>query len=554
VRASPPDAGPPPAPPPPPPRRRRAGRAAAAPLSALQRAERALNASESQLAAVIDATLDAIVTVDREGRVVLFNHGASRMFGCARAQALGASLERWLPQALQFVRRADTRPEPAAGVLVRQLALEARREDGTPFPAEASVARIALDAGPLYSLTVRDLSVALAAEQEREALERQLRQSQKMEALGTLAGGIAHDFNNIVAAILGNARLAQDALPQDARAQRFVAEIAGAGQRARELVRRILSFARQQPGELVGQPLQPLVREAVQLLRAMLPSGIALVHEEDAEPAWVLADATQVSQVLVNLGTNAWQAIGARPGRITIAVGRDAGQACVTVTDDGCGMDAATVERIFEPFFTTKPKGEGTGLGLPVVHGIVRNHGGRIAVDSRPGEGSVFRVWLPLAPAPTAAADALPAHPAVPAPPAAPVPPAALEGAGRHVVYLDDYPAMVLMVQALLQARGYRVTGFQDPHEALAWLRAQPQPPDLLVSDHNMPGCSGLELAGRLRRVHPRLPVILASGYVTEALRSEAAALGVRHVFDKPRGAEELVELVGRTLEETTDA
>ncbi len=526
-------------------------------LRALQRAERALNASESQLAAVIDATLDAIVTVDREGRVVLFNHGASRMFGCTRAQALGASLERWLPQALQFVRRADGRAEPAAGVLVRQLALQACRDDGTPFPAEASVARIALDGGPLYSLTVRDLSVALAAEQEREALERQLRQSQKMEALGTLAGGIAHDFNNIVAAILGNARLAQDTLPPDAQAQRFVAEIAGAGQRARELVRRILSFARQQPGELACQPLQPLVREAVQLLRAMLPSGIALEHAEDAEPAWVLADATQVSQVLLNLGTNAWQAIGARPGRITVTMGRDAGQACISVADDGCGMDAATQERIFEPFFTTKPKGEGTGLGLPVVHGIVRAHGGRIAVDSRPGEGSVFRVWLPLAESPRGPALApVPAAAATPAPPppahANPTP--APEGGGRHVVYLDDYPAMVLMVQALLQGRGYRVTGFQDPHAALDWLRAQPQPPDLLVSDHNMPGCSGLELAAQLRAVHPALPVILASGYVTDALRAEARALGVRHVFDKPRGAEELVELVGRTLEEIPHA
>ncbi|MGZ5847874.1 MAG: hybrid sensor histidine kinase/response regulator [Ramlibacter sp.] len=511
-------------------------------LHALEQAERALNASESQLAAVIDAVADAIVTVDADGNVLLFNQGASRMFGCGRAGALGAGVERWLPEAMDCIRGLQGGDGGVPGLLARALPLQARREDGASFLAEASVARIDDGGRPLYTLTVRDLTPALAVERERQLLEMQLRQSQKMEALGTLAGGIAHDFNNIVAAILGNARLARDRSAADAPVQPFVAEITRAGLRARDLVQRILAFSRNQPPDFSVQPLEPLVREGVQLLRAMLPSGIELVHEAASQAVIVRADATQVSQVLMNLGTNAWQAIGPHPGRITVWTGTAGSDAVIEVADTGCGMDEHTVERMFEPFFTTKAQGEGTGLGLPVVHGIVRAHGGRIDVESRPGQGSTFRIHLPLAPA----GDLPSALPCGDRPPVAKAPPA--PAGGRHVVYLDDYPAMVLMVRAILEAQGYRVTGFEDPQAALGWLQAHAGEADLVVSDYNMPGCSGLELAARLRELRPQLPVILASGYITDDLRQAATEVGVRHLFDKPRGVEELCGLVDEVL------
>ncbi|TFZ08316.1 hybrid sensor histidine kinase/response regulator [Ramlibacter humi] len=511
-------------------------------ITSHKQAEQALNASESQLAAVIDTSVDAIITVDAEGRIVLFNRGAGAMFGCSRMEALGRTLHDWLPQAAGFIATAHARAAITPAELVRGLALQARRTDGTGFPAEASLSRIVLGGNALYCLTVRDLTQPLQAEQARQSLELQLRQSQKMEALGTLAGGIAHDFNNIVAAIMGNARLARDHCDAGSPARPFISEIASAGVRARDLVQRILSFSRNQPAVFTCQALQPLVREGVQLLRAMLPSGIQVVCDVPDEDLLVCADPTQVSQVLMNLGTNAWQAIG-RQGRITVSLAREGREACLCVADNGCGMDAGTVERIFEPFFTTKAKGEGTGLGLPVVHGIVSSHGGRITVDSQPGEGTVFRIWLPMAQ--ESAARAQPAPPPLPAA----VDATERRGRGEHVLYLDDYPAMVLMVTAVLEGRGYRVTGFDDPLRALEWLREHAGETDLVVSDYNMPGCSGLELAQQLRHLRPELPLVLASGYITDELRQGAAELGVRSLFDKPRGVEELCDLVGEVLQ-----
>jgi signal transduction histidine kinase/ActR/RegA family two-component response regulator len=471
------------------------------------------------------------------------------MFSCSRADALGAPIGRLLPQAMQFIAPpADgALPSPAPRVLARARPLAARRANGEEFTAEASISRIDLGGRVLYALQLRDLSPRLAAEEERRALELQLRQSQKMEALGTLAGGIAHDFNNIVAAILGNAALAAAHLEQPDSARPFVAEISKAGLRARDVVQRIMAFSRKQAAVFSCQPLQPLVEEGVQLLRAMLPSGIEVVHDMPDEPMLVRADATQISQVLMNLGTNAWQALGSQPGRIVVTLDRDGDLARLSVSDSGCGMDEGTMQRIFEPFFTTKAKGEGTGLGLPVVHGIVHAHGGHIGVHSRKGEGTTFVIRLPL----IAEAEA-----AAPTQEAACQAAAPLAGQGRHVVYLDDYPAMVFMMKATLEVLGYRVTGFEDATVALAYLDQHAGDVDLLVTDYNMPRHSGLELAERVRDLRPELPVILASGYITDELRREAAAIGVHHLFDKPRGIEDLCGLIGRVLapQEACDA
>lgn len=509
-------------------------------ITGYREAQLALNASESQLAAVIDAATEAVITVDAQGRIVVFNEAAGAMFGCRRADALGAPLQRFLPGALPFAPCRDEAgrgPGRAPRVLACSLPLRGVRPNGGDFPLEASISLIQLQGRTLYCLVLRDLTERVAAEEARRTLESQLRQSQKMEALGTLAGGIAHDFNNIVAAILGNAELARANLQQPQLTQVFLGEISKAGLRARDLVQRIMAFSRNQPPLFRCQLLHPLIEEGVQLLRAMLPSGIEVVYQAESRSLYVNADGSQISQVLMNLGTNAWQSLGSAPGQIIVRLRECNGEARMAVTDTGCGMDAATIQRIFEPFYTTKAKGEGTGLGLPVVHGIVRSHGGHIEVTSVPGRGSTFEVSLPLVPQPECAAPEPPASPA-----------GEVRGRGQHVLYLDDYPAMVFMMTATLQARGFRVSGFGDAREALAWLSQHAAEVDLVVTDYNMPGCSGLELAGEVARLRPGLPLILASGLITEELRQGAAKLGVEHLFDKPRGIEELCALVARVL------
>ncbi|MFN0162903.1 MAG: PAS domain S-box protein [Burkholderiales bacterium] len=400
---------------------------------------------------------------------------------------------------------------------------------------------------------VTDIGARKAAEEARASLEAQLRESQKMEAIGTLAGGIAHDFNNIIGAVLGNVELARGDAGDNPRLQESLEEIRKAGERARAVVRQILSFSSRQGVERSPVSPGPLVSEVARLLRSALPARVLVETDIAADLPMILAEPTQVEQVLLNLALNASQAMPGRAGRIEISaapVTLDAAAASalssqlqpgdwvrLSVADDGDGMDAATVARIFEPFFTTKPVGEGTGLGLAVVHGIVRGHQGDILVTSTPGRGSRFDVYLPVSPV-----AAIP----VPEAPRAQV---QGSGAGHSVLYVDDDEALVSLVTRLLGRRGYQVTGFLKPEEALATLRADPGAFDLLVTDYNMPGLSGLDVARAARAIRPDLRIAVASGYVTEALRSDLAAIGVPDVILKANAVEDFCTVVQRLLD-----
>jgi PAS domain S-box-containing protein len=410
----------------------------------------------------------------------------------------------------------------------------------------------------------RHVLLSVVEDQKAEAraradLEAQLRESQKMEAMGTLAGGIAHDFNNIVAAILGNVALASQDLEagQAQRALVSLQEIGRSGRRARDLVQQILTFSRRQPQHMQVQALAPLLRESLVLLRATVPAGVSLQAELSDEPLYVHADATQIEQVVMNLCTNAWHALEGRPGRVVVGLGRlppppetqpagngpvlGLGQACITVSDDGRGMDPATQARMFEPFFTTKAVDKGTGLGLAVVHGIVKSHQGSIAVRSAPRRGTTVQVLLPLSPAPEPAQ-------ARSAPPARPL---ARHGQ-RSVLYVDDDESMTFLVRRILEARGHRVSVFNAVHQALQAVRAAPRDFDLVVTDYNMPGASGLELARELALLCPQLPVLITTGYVTDELVAGAEAAGVRHVVSKPDTIDELCDIVQDLLDRRT--
>ena len=409
--------------------------------------------------------------------------------------------------------------------------------------------------------THMDITARKQASAQHNQLEAQLRESQKMEALGTLAGGVAHDFNNIIATIMGNAELARQDVGPAHPAMESLEEIRKASRRAKDLVQQILAFGRRQSIERKVILLGPVVEESVRLLRATLPAGVNLSVECAPDTPAALADATQVEQVLLNLCANAWQAIQGqgRPGNILVrlearvhapeaaadadtalaSANRLPGRyACLTVGDNGAGMDKETMARIFEPFFTTKPVGKGTGLGLSVVHGIVQEHNASIEVQSVPGEGTRFHIYFPAAQAPLAAEPArtpagAPAH-----------------GQGRHILYVDDDESIVFLMTRLLERQGYRVSGYTDPQEALAAARANPHQFDLAVTDYNMPGMSGLEVARALREIRADLPVALASGYITEELRAQAPAAGVRQLIYKPDTTDDLCAVIALLAQE----
>ena len=416
--------------------------------------------------------------------------------------------------------------------------------------AQAELVRDA-DGQPLTLLgTVQDITARKWAEAAHGHLESQLREAQKMDALGTLAGGIAHDFNNILGAILGNVALARGEPGTPQAVGESLDEIAKASQRAKSLIDQILTFSRRQTPELTNQPLQPLLEETIKLLRATVPAGVRFELALAATPVQARVNASQVSQVLINLCTNAWHALKDGAGHVGLTLdvleldqapgpyadalppGR---YARIRVRDDGCGMDAATQARVFEPFFTTKTVG--TGLGLAVVHGIVKAHHGTITLTSAPGVGSVFEVLLPASDAPTSPAAT------------AAAPPRLLRGEGRRVLYLDDDEAMVFMVTRMLARRGFQVSGFEVADEALAALRANPADFDLVVTDFNMPKASGLDVARAIARIRPGLPVVITSGYITDALREGAREAGVRHLVYKPNSIEELVAAIAQLLE-----
>ena len=513
--------------------------------AALARAERSRLETEHRYRLLWETTTDAVLVIDADSRILLANPAVQAMFGHAPEALVGQPLSLLQPPPLAAAHLAGMQRYLATGQRTlnwRATRTSARRSDGAEFPVEIAFSELGTGTARLFAAFVRDITQQRREEQERLDLQDRLQQGQKMEAIGVLAGGVAHDFNNMVAGILANVALAEQDIalgqPVDAR----LAQIRIAGVRARDMVAKLLAFARRQPVRLAACQVQPLVHEALALLRATLPAGARLQADLCDEPLWVRADPTQFEQVLINLCTNAWQALDGRAGCIRVGARLEAPPAPpdgaprvhVFVADDGPGIDPAARERIFEPFFTTKPPGVGTGLGLAVVHGIVAAHGGHIAVDSAPGAGCTVHVWLPAIGADAAAEAAAAA-------------PAATAGGGRHVLLVDDDEVITTVAAELLRRAGYRVSIFNDPRAALAQLRRQPDDVDLLVSDLNMPDISGLELRQLVHAVRPELPVIIGSGNLPDP-DAEGSAPHAGPTFRKQYLVEELLPLVARQL------
>jgi two-component system cell cycle sensor histidine kinase/response regulator CckA len=517
--------------------------------------------SENRMAAIINSSLDAILCIDENRCITVFNPAATDLFECPETLAIGSELARFLPSVERVLQAGKVSAQTTLGefqattrlgrIVFVEISVSVERRLREPTAGEPGDG-IHLY-GDITTIFARDLTARKLAEAQRSALENQLRESQKMQAMGTMAGGIAHDFNNILSAILGNVDLAKQDTEPSAPALTSLKEIENAGRRARDLVRQILTFSRNEKPKRIPIHLTEVIHETARLVKVTLPPSVnlRLLLSEDSAP--VLADATQVEQALLNLCTNAILAVGSNKGSVTIEMSNTelnqplsghlglppGAYVTLRVSDTGNGMSAETIERIFEPFFTTRVVGQGTGLGLSVVHGIMQTHQGAVDVQSTPGQGSVFTLYFPSSQERAIATltEVTPIN--------------LVQGNGRHVMYVDDDQALVFLISRVLKRKGFVVTTFTDPHEAHAALLANPHGFDVLVTDYNMPGFSGLDLLLQAKAIRPDLPVALASGYVTPELEHSAMEGGASALIYKPNDVNEFCDTVQRIISET---
>jgi signal transduction histidine kinase len=387
------------------------------------------------------------------------------------------------------------------------------------------------------------------AENALKNLEKQLIQSQKMEAIGTLAGGIAHDFNNILAAMIGYTELSLLDLPGAAKSRQYLKEVLKAGQRAKDLIRQILAFSRQTDHEKTLFEVAPIVNEAVKLLRASLPATITIRQSIEKNTGIIEVDPTQIHQVLMNLCTNASHAMREKGGVMEVGLKKldiDAGSANsfpdlvpgpylrLTVTDTGRGIPPEIISRVFEPYFTTKEMGEGTGLGLAVVHGIVKSCGGTVKVYSEQGKGTTFHVYLPRKPHEEQSEETDPAK--------------ALPKGKERVLFIDDEQALVDIGRQMLEYLGYDVVARTSSTDALEMFREQPDRFDLIITDTTMPNMTGERFSQEALKIRPDIPVILCTGFSEAITEQKAKDIGVRAYIMKPYVLSEIAEIIRRIL------
>jgi PAS domain S-box-containing protein len=508
-------------------------------------ADSALKDSELRYRTLVENSHDLVSEVDLHGRVHYVSPNHLPLTGYDQAELVGTSIfERIHPEDQASVQ--EKFHDRKGGVLYRY-----RHKDGTWRWFESSGRAFTTADGREHGVVItRDITTSIEADNIRKSLEAQLRQAQKMEAIGTLAGGIAHDFNNILTGILGNMELAGLELPPGHPARVFLRDALKASNRARDLVAQILLFSRRRDQQRVVSALDRVLKEALGLLRASLPSTIEFQTDIASHCPRVLCDSTQIHQVMMNLGTNAAHAMRERGGVFTVTLGvchtepalaaahpqlANGRAVCLCIRDTGCGMDAATRERIFEPFFTTKPSGEGTGLGLAVVHGIMQSHDGAITVDSVPGMGTEFRLYFPAIETGEAESINIPVQPA--------------RGKGERILLIDDEASIAQIGERMLNKLGYRATALTSSSQALALYQQSPDEFDAIITDLTMPEINGVEFARRVFQSRPDMPVILSTGFMHSLEIDRARNLGVKHFIEKPFTIQSLAQLLREALQ-----
>ena len=514
-------------------------------ISAHKRAEDALRESQERLDGIITSAMDAIITVDEKQQIVVFNKAAEEIFRCTAAEVIGKSIDRFLPASVRAIHQQHIRGFGQTGVSTRSMdspgTLAALRSNGEEFPIEATISQVKTSSEKFYTVMLRDITV-------RKRTEEQLRQTQKMEAVGRLAGGIAHEFNNYLAIIMGYTELLERETVGNESLRLNLSEIKGASQKVASLTRQLLAFGRKQVIELTEVDLNSSVWETHKLLRRLIPVTIELIPKLQGDLGKVKADPTQVQQILINLVLNARDSLP-EGGKIFIEteeVDLDPEYASrqldvqpgryvmLSVADTGIGMDHETLSHIFEPFFTTKEEGKGTGLGLSTTYGIVKQSGGHLTVASVPGKGSTFRIYLPKQ------ADSG----------AIPQPSKAQSNRPRRqtVLVVEDEGALRKLMMKVLEGAGFQVVEAKDGEQAVEICKSWAEPIDMVVSDLAMPKLNGLQLKEIVAGLRPTVKFLLISGYAEDVVEDPTILRTDTNFLEKPFMPDELVLKVREVL------
>jgi PAS domain S-box-containing protein len=518
------------------------------------RVEENLRESEEKYRGLVENSPDAIA-IYVDGNIVFVNNECVRVMRADQKEALlGKSV-------MDFV-HPDSRKrvtQRMVEVAVEGKPLPAEKEkfirfDGTMVDVEVKAMPVSFDRRPAIQIIVRDITDRMQTEENLRRIEARLRRSEKMEAVGQLAGGIAHDFNNVLGGIIGFTELSMNYAERDSVLEKNLLRVLKAADRAKHLVMQILTFSRQGNSQKSITPIRPIIHEVMDLLRASIPSSVIIKFDLDRETKPVLADSTEIHQALLNLSTNAVHAMDRR-GTLTIRLystrlDREMyGQAgeippgdytVIEIADTGCGMDATTLSKCFEPFFTTKAIGDGTGMGLSVVLGIVQSHGGDLEVESARGMGTVIKIYLPAAEASVTETDTENAR-------------VRLSGSER-ILFVDDEQMLLEMAENMLTSLGYAFTGMSNSADALHYLRENDAAIDILITDQTMPTMTGVELAKEALKIRKDLPIILCTGYSREINPEKAAAIGIKQIMMKPYRSHEIGKSIREVLDNTKKA
>jgi PAS domain S-box-containing protein len=500
---------------------------------------------------IINTAPILICGLAEDGTTRFVNPATTKITGYTAAEIVGQNWWRMFYPGDSYAHAEKLFTQFARGQVVNQDTTLLARDGNKRIISWSSMNRCAPDGAIIEVVGIGlDITAQCQAEEVRTRLETQLYQSQKMEALGSLAGGVAHEFNNMLGAIMGYTELAKLELGDQHPCTQNLDQVLNASQRAKEIIQQILTFSRRQELKRELLNLQRTVQETVKLIRPTIPDSVEILVAIASDCPPVFGNTTLLHQALTNLCTNAWDAMKEGGGRIvisqkTVALSREVGggrlslpegqYSVLAISDNGHGMDAATLQRVFEPFFTTKGPGKGSGLGMAVVHGIMKSHDGAVAVQSELGIGTTVSLYFPIQAAVVAEKTSVDKT-TLP------------KGHGERILLVDDEAPLAMIGTKMLQHLGYNVTAFTSAKEALAAFSRQPHECDLVITDLTMPGMTGIDLADALLEVRRDMPIILATGYIEESIREQASLLGFREILVKPLSGQVLAEAVQRVL------